>query len=89
MFSYVITCICYFYWQEVDSALLSIIGFPAFAVDDQQLINLTKETILTKCMVSGNLQLTCSYGNHITTVTKYPAQLCQLIIACHLGNAVN
>ncbi|XP_067949351.1 probable phosphorylase b kinase regulatory subunit alpha [Watersipora subatra] len=38
------------YSKEIDSALLSIIGFPAFAVDDQELVNLTRETILRKCL---------------------------------------
>lgn len=34
--------------KEVDSGLLSIIGFPAFAVDDAILIKSTRDTILTK-----------------------------------------
>lgn len=34
--------------KEVDAALLSIIGFPAFAVDDPELINLTRTTIQEK-----------------------------------------
>ena len=38
--------------QEVDSALLSIIGFPAFAVDDPALVDVTKKAILKKCLVS-------------------------------------
>ncbi|XP_059616317.1 probable phosphorylase b kinase regulatory subunit alpha isoform X3 [Phlebotomus argentipes] len=36
--------------KELDSGLLSIIGFPAFAVDDPQLIASTREAILTKCL---------------------------------------
>ncbi|XP_055710189.1 probable phosphorylase b kinase regulatory subunit alpha isoform X2 [Phlebotomus papatasi] len=36
--------------KELDSGLLSIIGFPAFAVDDPQLIATTREAILTKCL---------------------------------------
>ncbi|XP_055682878.1 probable phosphorylase b kinase regulatory subunit alpha isoform X3 [Lutzomyia longipalpis] len=36
--------------KELDSGLLSIIGFPAFAVDDPQLISTTREAILTKCL---------------------------------------
>lgn len=34
--------------KELDSGLLSIIGFPAFAVDDPQLIANTREAIVTK-----------------------------------------
>ncbi|XP_055297553.1 probable phosphorylase b kinase regulatory subunit alpha isoform X7 [Sitodiplosis mosellana] len=34
--------------KELDSGLLSIIGFPAFAVDDPQLIVNTQEAIITK-----------------------------------------
>lgn len=34
--------------KELDSGLLSIIGFPAFAVDDPQLIINTREAIITK-----------------------------------------
>ncbi|CAG0900489.1 unnamed protein product, partial [Darwinula stevensoni] len=36
--------------KEVDSGLLSVIGFPAFAVDDPDLIHLTHKTILDKLM---------------------------------------
>jgi len=34
--------------KEVDAALLSIIGFPAFAVDDPELIKLTRKTVQDK-----------------------------------------
>ncbi|KAG0412106.1 hypothetical protein HPB47_010745 [Ixodes persulcatus] len=34
--------------KEVDAALLSVIGYPAFAVDDPDLITLTRESILQK-----------------------------------------
>ncbi|OZG72350.1 phosphorylase kinase [Hahella sp. CCB-MM4] len=34
--------------KEVDSALLSIIGYPAFAVGDQEVIRKTRQEILTK-----------------------------------------
>lgn len=34
--------------KELDSGLLSIIGFPAFAVDDPQLISATEEAIVTR-----------------------------------------
>lgn len=34
--------------KEIDSGLLSVISFPAFAVDDPQLITLTRNTIIDK-----------------------------------------
>jgi phosphorylase kinase alpha/beta subunit len=34
--------------KEVDSGLLSVISFPAFAVDDPDLIKLTRNTIISK-----------------------------------------
>lgn len=34
--------------KEIDSGLLSVISFPAFAVDDPQLINQTRQTIVSK-----------------------------------------
>lgn len=34
--------------KELDSGLLSIISFPAFAVDDPQLIQLTRTAIISK-----------------------------------------
>lgn len=38
--------------QETDAALLTVIGFPAFAVDDPELISLTHKTIIEKLEVS-------------------------------------
>lgn len=34
--------------KELDSGLLSVIGFPAFSVDDPNLIELTRNAILSK-----------------------------------------
>lgn len=34
--------------KEVDGGLLSVITFPAFAVDDPDLIKLTRQTIISK-----------------------------------------
>lgn len=36
------------YSKEVDAGLLSIIGYPAFAVEDANLISVTRATILNK-----------------------------------------
>lgn len=36
--------------KELDSSLLSVIGFPAFSVDDPQLIQSTKDAIISKLM---------------------------------------
>lgn len=37
--------------QETDAGLLSIISYPAFAVDDPELIDKTRETLLEKLKV--------------------------------------
>ena len=34
--------------KETDAALLTVIGFPAFAVDDRKLIDITANEIITK-----------------------------------------
>ncbi|OBS58184.1 hypothetical protein A6R68_10699, partial [Neotoma lepida] len=34
--------------KEVDASLLSVISFPAFAVEDSHLVELTKQEIITK-----------------------------------------
>lgn len=36
--------------KELDSSLLSVISFPAFSVDDPQLIQLTRNEIVSKLM---------------------------------------
>lgn len=41
--------------KEADSSLLSIIGFPAFAVRDKELVKLTRDTIINK--LAGNYGL--------------------------------
>ncbi len=47
--------ICIFVLQETDAALLSIISFPAFAVDDQELVDLTRETVVEKLQVLSDM----------------------------------
>lgn len=37
--------------QEIDAALISVISFPAFAVDDPEIIDNTREEIRQKLMV--------------------------------------
>jgi phosphorylase kinase alpha/beta subunit len=37
--------------QETDAGLLSIISYPAFAVDDPELIDKTRDTLLEKLKV--------------------------------------
>ena len=39
-------------WQETDAGLLSIISYPAFAVDDPELIDLTRTMLLDKLRVA-------------------------------------
>ena len=36
--------------KEVDASLLTILGYPAFAVEDPDLIQVTKEKIMSKLM---------------------------------------
>lgn len=36
--------------KELDSSLLSVISFPAFSVDDPQLIHLTRDAIVSNLM---------------------------------------
>lgn len=38
--------------KEIDAGLLSIISFPAFAVEDVNLVNVTKSEIISKLQVS-------------------------------------
>ena len=38
-------CVC---TQEIDAGLLSIISYPAFAVDDESIVNVTRQQILDK-----------------------------------------
>ena len=39
------------FWQEIDAALISVISFPAFAVDDADVIINTRDEIRQKLMV--------------------------------------
>ena len=36
--------------KEIDASLLTIIGYPAFAVEDQSVIGNTKEEVMTKLL---------------------------------------
>lgn len=38
--------------KEIDASLLSVISYPAFAVEDSQLVEKTKQEIVTKLQVS-------------------------------------
>ena len=38
--------------QETDAGLLAVISYPAFAVDDQELIDKTRETLVEKLQVT-------------------------------------
>ena len=37
-----------YYFQEIDAALLGIIGYPAFACDDESLCSVTRQQIIDK-----------------------------------------
>lgn len=38
--------------KEVDAGVLAIISYPAFAVDDVSIVNMTKEEIISKLQVA-------------------------------------
>lgn len=38
--------------KEVDASVLSVISYPAFAVEDRELVEITKQEIITKLQVS-------------------------------------
>ncbi len=38
--------------KEVDAGVLSIISYPAFAVEDIDIVNITKEEIISKLQVN-------------------------------------
>ena len=59
LFLHFFLIICIFDLQEVDAGLLSIIGYPAFAVNDQSLVDITKQTIVEKLQVSELYSLSC------------------------------
>ena len=56
--------------KEVDAGVLSILTYPAFAVEDMGLVNLTKEEIISKLQVntgSAHLQV---IGKHRQPITS-------------------
>lgn len=61
--------------KEIDAGLLSIISFPAFAVEDMNLVNVTKNEIISKLQVSithaGALLLcvTCPFRDDMEQLT--------------------
>lgn len=38
--------------KEVDASVLSVISYPAFAVEDSELVEITKQEVITKLQVS-------------------------------------
>ncbi len=52
--------------KEVDAGLLSIISYPAFAVEDMELVNITKEEIISKLQVRTWSQ---TWGTCLTAVS--------------------
>lgn len=45
--------------KEIDAGLLSIISYPAFAVEDINLVNITKSEIISKLQVRISFTLFC------------------------------
>jgi len=42
--------------KEVDAGVLSIISYPAFAVEDIDIVNITKEEIIAKLQVNSGYE---------------------------------
>ncbi len=53
--------------KEVEAGLLSIISYPAFAVEDMELVNITKEEIISKLQVRTWSQ---TWGTCLTAVSR-------------------
>lgn len=49
--------------KEVDAGVLAIISYPAFAVEDMELVNITKEEIISKLQVGYLLHLSTHFLN--------------------------
>lgn len=47
--------------KEVDAGVLSIISYPAFAVEDIDIVNITKEEIISKLQVNMDINNYCNY----------------------------
>lgn len=52
--------------KEVDAGVLSIISYPAFAVEDIDIVNITKEEIISKLQVNMDIN---NYCNHLVDFT--------------------
>lgn len=61
--------------KEVDAGVLAIISYPAFAVEDMELVNITKEEIISKLQVESVVHL----STHIMVIFWM-----QMIICCAL-----
>lgn len=48
--------------KEVDASVLSVISYPAFAVEDSELVEITKHEIITKLQVSSSALVLPSPG---------------------------
>lgn len=61
--------------KEIDAGLLSVISFPAFAVEDADLVAITKSEIISKLQVKSNqeehLQLCVRWFNPLFEVFKF------------------
>lgn len=58
--------------KEVDASVLSVISYPAFAVEDSELVEITKQEIITKLQVSGSALLILP-GDAVRTVQPFPS----------------
>lgn len=51
--------------KEVDAGVLAIISYPAFAVEDMSIVNMTKEEIISKLQVQKSEARLVLYINYI------------------------
>lgn len=73
--------------KEIDAGLLSIISFPAFAVEDMNLVNVTKNEIISKLQVSAGhcrANLPCVKCHFHTVTWSSPP----LTLVLHEANSV-
>lgn len=62
--------------KEVDASVLSVISYPAFAVEDSELVEITKQEIITKLQVSGFALVSPFLGASCPVVALFSPKTC-------------
>lgn len=62
--------------KEVDASVLSVISYPAFAVEDSELVEITKQEIITKLQVSGFALVSPFLGASCPVVALFSPKMC-------------